>query len=314
MNIRALALSGGSIKGAFQAGAIHAVIESGFRPQSLYGISVGSLNTTFLNHEAGRQGVSFEKLDWNRISENLVGFWAENVTRPSDLVKKHCVLKNIFSAISGDFDGLVSTAPLKKLIYKTIDPEILRKSPLKQYVGAVNIMNGEFIYADPSFPDFLDYVIASTAMPIIMPGQKIRSRKDQPFFDGGLRDIVPVKRAIMDKAETIVCILCQPEDPALEPFNEKNILKLSERVIDIMTDEIERNDIEQVQKINRFVPADGTPAATGPYQGKRKIDLRVIRPPSPIRADITKFTADNIRQMIDLGYNTAKELMKRFSS
>ena len=43
-----LVLGGGSIKGAWQAGAIRAVLESGYQPDFITGISVGSINGPFL--------------------------------------------------------------------------------------------------------------------------------------------------------------------------------------------------------------------------------------------------------------------------
>ena len=312
MSRKALTLSGGSVKGAFQAGAIKAVIKKGYYPDHLYGISVGSLNSTFINNEAGKQRLPSEQLDWNRISDNLVSFWSDRITKPSDLVLKHGILKLLFNTLTRRFTGLVNTLPLKKMVYREIDPENLRKSPLRQSVGTVNIMNGDIVYADPSRPDFLEYVIASTAMPLIMPAMKIRSQQDQPFFDGGLRDVAPLKRAIRDHADSVICILCQPENLALKPINPENLFQLSERVIDIMVDEIERNDIDLAIKINRFLPPDGNPAKDGPYAGKRKINICVIRPETPITSDVTNFTSEEIRKMIGLGYDTAINQLNGF--
>ena len=61
---RTLVLGGGSLKGAFQCGAIMAVFESGFMPEAIYGISVGSLNASFLVHEANRQHAETGTIDW----------------------------------------------------------------------------------------------------------------------------------------------------------------------------------------------------------------------------------------------------------
>jgi NTE family protein len=311
--IKALTLSGGSVKGAFQAGAVKAVFEKGFHPGHLFGISVGSLNSTFINHEAGKQGSPAENLDWNLIADNLVRFWQEQVRKPSDLVKKHSILKSILSAFTGDFNGLVSNIPLHKMVLRNIDPSVLMKSQLKHHVGTVNLFSGEITYADPTCSDFLDYVIASTAMPVIMPGMKIKRLAGQVFFDGGLRDVAPLTQAISNGATDIICILCQPDLISCEPFNEKNIIRLSERVIDIMTDEIERNDISRAVKINRFMPKDGTPAIEGPFKGKRKVRITVIRPLEPLKVDIMKFNPDDISRMIDLGYRSASGVLKDFT-
>ncbi|WP_310590414.1 patatin-like phospholipase family protein [Dyadobacter sp. NIV53] len=53
--MKALVLGGGSMKGAFQVGVIQAVLENGFEPEMIYGISVGALNATFLTNETGIQ-------------------------------------------------------------------------------------------------------------------------------------------------------------------------------------------------------------------------------------------------------------------
>jgi NTE family protein len=137
--------------------------------------------------------------------------------------------------------------------------------------------------------------------------------QNQPFFDGGLRDVAPLRMAIREKADSVVCILCQPENPGFTPIQPKNLIKLTERVFDIMADEIERNDIEQTERINHFVPEDGSPAKEGPYKGKRKINLCIIRPVEVIRTDITRFTTADIRFMLRLGYDTAQKQLDLFS-
>lgn len=311
METKALVLSGGSIKGAFQAGAVKAVIEKGFYPKILYGISVGSLNSTFINHEAGKQDLPYEQLDWINIKDNLIKFWKENVKQPSDLVNKRGYLKLIIDVLFGKFNGLTDTAPLRKMVNRVISLETLRQSKLIHRVGAVNISNGNIVYADPNVEEnFIDYIIASTAIPIVMPASLIGGQADKPFFDGGLRDVAPLKVAIQNGADSIVAILCQPPQLENEPFNYQNLPKLAERMTDIMVNEIVNNDIDLLNKVNRFLPVDGSRAVAGPYAGKRKIKLCVIRPSKNINVDITKFTEDDITKMIELGYQTAQEALE----
>jgi NTE family protein len=311
MRTKALVLSGGSIKGAFQAGAIKAVIEKGFYPGFLYGISVGSLNSTFINNEAGKQGVPFENLDWNEIKENLVNFWLQNINKPADLVTRHTYLGLFIAMILGKFNGLVDTAPLQKLIHKVVNMDNILRSPLKHEVGAVNITEGEIFYADSkTTPGFLDYVLASTAMPIIMPGVLVGNNASKIFFDGGIRNVAPLRNAIKSGASSIICILCQPEKVGVENFNHKSFPKLTERMTDIMVNQIETTDIDYAGMINKLVPEDGTPALSGPLAGKRKIKITVIRPKELINIDIRSFTKNDISSMINLGYHTAQEVLK----
>lgn len=53
--MKALVLGGGSMKGAYQVGCIKAILENGFEPDMIYGISVGALNATFLVNESGKK-------------------------------------------------------------------------------------------------------------------------------------------------------------------------------------------------------------------------------------------------------------------
>jgi len=51
--MRALVLSGGSIKGAYEAGAILSIVEAGFYPDAVLGISTGALSAAFLVNAIG---------------------------------------------------------------------------------------------------------------------------------------------------------------------------------------------------------------------------------------------------------------------
>jgi NTE family protein len=302
--MNALVLSGGSIKGAFQAGAIKALIEKKLYPSFLYGISVGSLNSTFINHEAGKQGVPFDRLDWNKIIDNLFDFWKQNIRQPSDLINKRKFIGLAFDILRGKFNGVTDTKPLRELVKKVITMDNIRRSPLKHQVGTVNFINGDIIYANPDYPDFLDYVIASSAIPVVMPAMIITGT---PYFDGGLRDIAPLKPAVQSGADTVITILCQPETLGTSSYNYQNPIQLLERMTDIMCNEIENNDIGTFNNINNFVPADGSTAKDGPYVGKRKINLIVIRPEAEIEVNISSFSSSDINKMIALGYQTAKD-------
>lgn len=307
---KALVLSGGSIKGAFQAGAVNAFIEKGYKFDSVYGISVGSLNGTFISHEAGLQNVSKDLIDWPLIGNNLVKFWTDNIKKPKDVVLKRNKLETLGSAIFNNFNGLVDTKPIQTLVRSKIKLENLQKSPVKLTVGAVNIADGEIVYANPSFPDFVDYVLASTAIPIVMPVVPIGGNKNQPFLDGGMRDVAPLKQAIQAGAEEIVCITCQARSLGGVTFDYGNLISLADRVMDIVVNEIVNNDIEWAEYFNDFLPADGTAETVGPLAGYRKIKLTVVRPPRPINLDLENFTSDDIKETIVSGYQTAMEQIK----
>lgn len=303
----ALVLSGGSIKGAFQAGAIQAIMESGFKPDFIYGISVGALNGSFVCSEAGKQMKPKESLDWNLIAANLVKFWTDNIKQPSDVADQRNWTTIGWDAIWNKFDGLVDTDPIQTLVKKNILIDNLYKSPIGLKVGAVNVVDSTIVYADPSYPGFMQYVLASSAIPMVMP---IVNIGDQPFVDGGVMDVAPLKPAIESGATDVIVIACQSKDLGGASFDTGNLLQLTDRVFDIMVNTIVNNDIEWADYFNQYLPNDGTTETQGPLAGYRRINIRTVRPPVPIQLDLQNFNSNDIQDLIKTGYQAAKEQLK----
>lgn len=304
--MQALVLGGGSIKGAFQAGALAEVLAQGFAPRIITGTSVGALNGAFLAERAGRAAAG--PVEWPAIGADLEQFWKANVTRPDDIIEVRSKGKVALSALFSRFDGLVKTDRLQALVRKELNEDNIRSSPVALYAGSVNLADGEIIYAHRGFPNLLDYVIASTAIPIMMPISMIGN---YPYYDGGIRDIAPLKQAIDAGASEIICIACQPFKTGGADFHRGNILHLVDRVVTIMTNEILRNDLEYASFINEYCPRDGTPVESGPLRGYRYIPIRIIQPARPIEVQIDSFTEKDIAAMLALGRWAAQEVLNR---
>ena len=111
-----LVLSGGSIKGAFQAGAIREILDAGIEPTGIYGISVGSLNGGFLTDRAGRAHRQGQKPDWAAIGKELGSFWLENIDSFGKIGKKRGVHGLLWRLFFSRFAGLIDTSRLQNLI------------------------------------------------------------------------------------------------------------------------------------------------------------------------------------------------------
>ena len=303
---KALVLSGGSIKGAYEAGALKAVFEAGFKPEYLYGISVGNLNSTFITHEAAKQFISTGQVDWLKVADELWKFWSTEIDEPKKLVKQKCNLLLMLSLNWGlifkKFDSILDTTPLQNLIKKVIDPNVIKESPVKLHVGAVNIYNGEIKFVDPQEPNFLDYVVASTAIPIMMPVKNINGI---PYLDGGLRDVAPLGNAINEGADDIVCVCCQSENLDNKTYNYRDLVVLVDKVMDIIVTEIVNNDVKMINTINELI--DEHHGEVGSLHEKYKhIETTLIRPATEIFLDIQKFTQVDIINLMNRGYQDAK--------
>jgi len=299
---KALVLSGGSIKGAFQAGAIAYVLDRGFTPDLLCGISVGSLNAAFLADRAGRAKIKRQDPDWPKIGLELEEFWRTRITKPDDLVETQSKIKLAWKVFWNQFDCIIKTSPFTKLVYKEIKLENIHASPVKLRVGAVNLVTGEIVYADESSPRIVDYVVASTAEPITMSLVDVEGK---PFYDGGLRDIAPLSHVLDLGVSEIVCIVCQAEKVEEKEFNRGKLLHLIGRILDIVTNEILANDLRHIQRLRDFLkrlPKELIPNDLAPYADPK---ITLIRPDEPIPVQVDSFTEDDIRKMLQLGRETA---------
>lgn len=291
--MKALVLSGGSIKGAWQAGAIKSALD---KVDIITGISVGALNGAFLTNELAKQ------TDWKMAAENLVQFWITRIKKPSDIITKKSAIRIGWDILWKKFDGIVSVEPLRKLLQEVISLENLRKSPVVYSCGYVNINSGEIIYGNNVTIDY-DNILASTAIPFTMP------LIHGAWADGGVRDNAPLKQAIKLGATEIICIATSPEKLDYSNDNWGDVFKYADRLMTIIVNNTLNDDLKEAEWYNKFCPDDGSVCQKGPSAGKRKIKLKVIRPAAQINVSIDSFTEKDIAKMIDDGYSTANNLL-----
>lgn len=301
-----LVLAGGSVKGAFQAGAIKAFAEQGFQPDAIYGISAGSLNAAYLVNKIGQQTLMGEQISFLQAANDLWDFWETRITGPESLSKPLSIFELGWSALRKKFKGLVSTQPLRTLIEEELSARNLNASPVALKIGAVNVIDGGIHYIDPSEEAFFDYLMASSAIPILMPVVQINGEKRRSFLDGGLRDVTPIRKALDDGATEILCVSCHPETIEGGIFDTGDLLALVDRVMDIAVNEILNADLRETILINNALPLDGSPQSEGPFVGFQRVKISNIRPEQPLTIDMQRFTKMDIRRMLEVGYAVGK--------
>ncbi len=285
-----LVLAGGSVKGAFQAGVMKAMMERGYQPDAVYGVSVGSLNAAYFVNQLGMQALTDGPISFTDASQDLWDFWETRITSPKSLSKPFNIFQLGLTALRKKFKGLVDTQPLRNLLTEVLSIRNLHASPISLKIGAVNIIDGTMYYVDTSEEHFLDYLMASSAVPILMPVVKINGETRRSFLDGGLRDVAPIKKAVDDGASHIVCISCHLESIEGGHFDSGDLLALVDRVMDIAVNEILNADIKEVMISNTT------------------IDIQSVRPPQPLTIDIQNFNKMDIRRMLELGYQVGQDI------
>ena len=179
-----------------------------------------------------------------------------------------------------------------------IDENFLKQSGIDFAVGAVNIESGMLNYINQFDVNIMDFIIASTAIPFVMPTSTIRGKK---YFDGGLRDSAPLKSAIKAGADDIVIVSCAPLKLQEKPVDTGSILDIADRVLSVILNEALQNDLASIEEVNKAVLAKDKS-----FSDKRIIRTRVIVPEETLDIEMTKFKSKDIKNMIELGYNSAK--------
>src|SRR5690606_36074309 len=71
------------------------------------------------------------------------------------------------------------------------------------------------------------------------------------YMDGGLREVIPIRKAIEDGATEIYAVATHPRHRNMEPINHKNLLNIIERMKDISVNQLENNDIDWAENYNQ---------------------------------------------------------------
>lgn len=265
----ALVESGGGAKGRYQLGACRRLFgELGIRYHIRTGVSVGALNASYkAMFPDGKEREAYEGLKamWDKIDDAAVfkkwAFWGEMAAlwKPS----------------------LYDSTPLQKLVRSQLDPAKIRAAGHELRVGAVSLETGEYRVFDQHYTDLPGAVLASAAFPAMLTPVKLGN---QLWTDGGVRTVTPIKAAIDLGATNIDVILCAPESAEALRFDNPTTLKIAERSIDLMSDQIIADDLAVVENVNRTLltlrrAREGGVLVPLPWAGsKRVIHVRVIRP------------------------------------
>jgi predicted acylesterase/phospholipase RssA len=266
----ALVISGGGCKGAFAIGAIEWLLEKGESFDILIGTSTGALIVPLV--------ASGDFHIVKKIYSNV---------RTKDLLRKNCCLTLPWRA------SLYNDSGLKNIINTNLTPFIfykLRQSSKGVYVCTVNLNSGSICYWSPKMMcvnEFRRALLASSNEPGFMPPVQIFEGGDY-HLDGGIREVVPIQAAIDCGAKRIFAIKLSPPTVTRNKEKYNRIPSTLFRSLDLMVTEIRNNDIDSVMCDD--------------------IDLIIIEPEKELTKNSLKFVPEEMRAMMKIGYDRAKEV------
>jgi len=292
---RALVLSGGGSKGAFQVGVLNHLIEDvGLEYDIVTGVSVGALNAAIMSQfDVGRSREALECLE---------SIWSERIRGNHSVYRKrHLGWLRVFWAPSY-FDS----SPLHELVYDCVDgPSHLRSTRLVR-VAAVSLDDGELTFVGNDAPDFREWVIASAAFPIFLNPVEINGHR---WVDGGIRSVTPLGEAIRLGADEIDIIMCSdprvvrpwsaPPPSRKNPFTRGAFPATLLRVLDIYSDQIMDADISVACAKNQL-------SQLNPKY--KHVKMNIIAPSTKLTSNVLSFNHEDIMRMMKLGYDAARSL------
>lgn len=182
-----LVLEGGTLRPIFSAGVMDAFIDNNITFPYCIGVSAGIANGfSYFSHQKGR---NLEILQKYRNDKRYLGF------------RNFFKCKSIFG-----LDFVFDEVPNRLLPY---DFDALANYKGKVLVGVTNAITGETEYLDGKIKDEKYMCLRATcAIPLFFPAININNNY---YYDGGLLDPIPIKKAIEDGNNKHIIILTRPK-------------------------------------------------------------------------------------------------------
>lgn len=194
-----LILEGGTLRPIFSAGVMDALLDNNITFPYCIGVSAGITNgVSYISKQKGR---NLEVVTKYRNDNRYLSY--RNFLR----------CKSIFG-----LDFVFDEIPNNLIPF---DMDTYRKYPGKVLVGVTNAHTGKTEYLNGKDLDNKATMLRATcAIPLLFPVIKINEKE---YYDGGLCDPIPIKKAIADGNTKHLIVLTQPKGYKKE-LSKKNIL------------------------------------------------------------------------------------------
>jgi len=170
-------LSGGSVRGAAQAGMIRVLLEHGIVPDEVVGVSAGALNGTFLAADPTVEQARHLENVWRNVAD----------TKPI----RGNVVRNLAAILRGrpSFDN---GDRLRALIVEHAPLEDLADASVPCHIGTTDSSTGQVTWWTSG--PLVDLLCATTAVPGVLPAVALGD--DELHIDGGVVSNIPLRRAL----------------------------------------------------------------------------------------------------------------------
>ncbi|MBL7496923.1 patatin-like phospholipase family protein [Frankia sp. CNm7] len=303
-----IVIAGAAARGAYAAGALARLAPKikTYRRLVVVGTSSGAVNAALLAQSAHKPP--------GEIAADLTDAWRTiDSSRVFAPVVSPCTMaRRVAGAIrSRTITSLVDTAPLHTTARDLYRPDQVASNVVDGYPEAVAVVatlcqqdgtggrSRVFLHSNAPAPQVppggaLDYVrtsleyehvVASSAIPVIFPPEKIDTRGAAGFYlDGGIRLNAPIKPALDLGATELIIISSHatdyPPPPSAPVDRVPGVLGAGAQSLNAVLGDAMIEDIRNLRRVNRFVKAAGVRAASPSGAPYRRVNFLLVSPGS----------------------------------
>ncbi len=273
---RALVLSGGGGRGAYECGVYKYLEEVELVPDILVGTSIGAINAAAI--ASGKTARDLEAAWLSTRTRDIQRFWR---LRP--------------------WRSIYDTSPWARTLRRFIDFDALARTEKRLLITATEVEKGDLrIFDNREIEITPAHILASCSIPLVYPWTRIG---DYHYWDGAVMANTPLSVAIDAGADEVYVVL-------LSPVGERHIppprwpWQAFAVMLDLALSATFENDIKQLERINQLVVQQMD-------EKHRYIRYRVIVPSREIGLlQILRYDPRTSRELIGLGYEDARQTLR----
>lgn len=269
----AFVLEGGGMRGAFTAGVIDYLVQNEIYFEQLYGVSSGANNAA---NYCSRQRLRNKKLFTELVED-----------------KRYMGIKNLIK--NGSYFGmdfLFHKLPRQVLPF---DYQAFKNSSSNLKVAVTACESGEVEYFSPQkfeSNEKIDKLFkASSSLPLMASPVEIEGKA---YLDGGIRDSIPVKKALADGYNKVFVILTRPNDYRKSPLKAKFILDIFLKKYPNLVESLKKRHLNYNKTLDLI------------REKEEQGDFFVLRP-EELEIDRFSKDAEELRDLYNTGYELGLE-------
>lgn len=309
-----LVLQGGGALGAYQAGVYEGMVERGFAPNWVTGVSIGAINAALIAGNPPERRLERIRAFWDLVSSGVP------IIAPAYLDPLRVAFDRLSAMAASTFgtpgffvprvpppyfapDGtpgalsLYDTSPLLDTLNELVDFDLLNGKTVRLSVGAVDVHSGNSVYFDTQRQMIgPEHIMASGALPPGFPPVVIDGSH---YWDGGIVSNSPLWY-VLDDAPDLSALVVQVDLFSARGPLPLNLDEVLERSKDIQYSSKTRFNTNRVKELEVLREALGRLLHKLPPALQKDPDYQRLMPLSTRRRHLTILHLINRRPMHSL--------------